>query len=435
MKKNVLLSIAGLTPQVITETLYGIHQEQTNGEDWFWPDEIQVITTSLGKEQIVLGLLTKDESQLSMLEKLCRDYHRPVPQLREDDIHVIPDEFGRPVSDARSKLDHEALATFIVRHVAEICAQTQPEVRLHASLAGGRKTMTFFLGYALALFAREGDKLSHVLVDELYEGNRHFYYPTPATHAIPARDGNSHIDANKANVMLAEIPFIRHKDIHTKGSLACLKKQSYRDLTYYQNAMQNPDEIHLTFHLIQKRVTILDKVIDFSSKPLELAFYAMIAANQCRAESQPIVMSNKDPDNLWLADQLLQQLEAIAALIPNNYSEALLAGDKSSFMRGFRERATRLTESDVLLRGAGEQTIARTYLELNDGMSAKFLNDKKNSLKNFLLEYFPADIVAYIAPAQVYVKGEWPKRRVFDGSGQQGTPLGLWIDSQKIQFK
>ncbi|MDA0129460.1 CRISPR-associated ring nuclease Csm6 [Vibrio sp. MarTm2] len=435
MKKNVLLSIAGLTPQVITETLYGIHQEQQSGADWSWPDEIQVITTSLGKEQIILGLLTKDDHQMSMLEKLCRDYHRPVPQLREDLIFVIPDEHGAPVSDARSKQDHEALATFIVRHVAQICSQDDPQVRLHASLAGGRKTMTFFLGYALALFAREGDKLSHVLVDELYEGNRHFYYPTPTTHAIPARDGNSHIDASKAAVTLAEIPFIRHKDIHTKGSLSCLEKQSYRDLTYYQNAMQNPDEIRLVFHLVQKRVTILDKVIDFSSKPLELAFYAMIAVNQCRTDSQPIVMSNNDPDNLWLADQLLQQLEIIAALRPQDHSAALLEGDKFSFMREFRDRATRLTESDVLLRGAGEQTIARTYLELNYGMSAKFLNDKKNSLKKFLLEHFPADIVAYIAPAQVYVKGEWPKRRVFDGSGQQGTPLGLWIENERITIR
>jgi len=176
-------------------------------------------------------------------------------------------------------------------------------------------------------------------------------------------------------------------------------------------------------------------VIDFSTKPLELAFYAMIAANQCRLDSQPIVMSNNDPANLWLADQLLQQLELIAALSPEDHSDALLEGDKSSFMREFRERATRLTESDVLLRGAGEQTIARTYLELNYGMSSKFLNDKKNSLKKFLLEHFPADIVAYIAPAQVYLKGEWPKRRVFDGTGQQGTPLGLWIKNEKITFR
>lgn len=435
MKKNILLSIAGLTPQVITETLFGIYQEQQNGEEWYWPDEIQVITTSLGKEQIILGLLTKDDNQLSMLEKLCRDYHRPVPQLREEHIHVIPDKLGRPVSDARTKEDHEALATFIVRYVADICTQMEPEVRLHASLAGGRKTMTFFLGYALALFARDGDKLSHVLIDELYEGNRYFYYPTPTTHAIPARDGNSHIDASKAKVTLAEIPFIRHKDIHTKGSLSCLENQSYRDLTYYQNAMQNSGEIRITFHLVQKRLTVLGKVIDFSNKPLELAFYAMIAANQCRVLSQPIVLSNNDPDNLWLADQFLQQLETIAAIVPSDHSDSLLAGQKTAFMRKFRDRAIRLTESDVLLRGAGEQTIARTYLDLNDGMSAKFLNDKKNSLKKFLLEYFPADIVAYIAPAQVYIKGQWPKRRVFDGSGQQGTPLGLWIENEKINFR
>ncbi|WP_052771966.1 CRISPR-associated ring nuclease Csm6 [Vibrio mexicanus] len=434
-KKNILLSIAGLTPQVITETLYGIHQGQQDGENWYWPDEIQVITTSLGQEQIVLGLLTKDDSGLSMLERLCSDYHRPVPLLTQDLIHVIPDELGHPVSDARSREDHEALASFIVRHVAKLCAQDKPEIRLHASLAGGRKTMTFFLGYALALFARDEDKLSHVLVDEVYEGNRNFYYPTPNTHAIPARDGNSYIDAHNAQVMLAEIPFIRHKNIHTKGSLACLENQSYRDLTTYQNAMQSPQNIALDFHLIQKRLYVLGKTVDFTHKPLEFAFYAMVAANQCSHHSQPMLIKKRDPANLWLADLFLQQLEKIAGLPVQDHSIALLEGKKSDFMRSFRSRATLLTDADILQRGSGDTEIARTYLDLNAGMTFEFLTDKKNGLKNHLLEYFPTDLVDFICPAQVFVKGEWPVRRVYDGTGQQGTPLGLWLENNKISFR
>ncbi|WP_418641482.1 CRISPR-associated ring nuclease Csm6 [Vibrio chaetopteri] len=438
MKKHILLSIAGLTPQVITETLFGIHQEQqkqvTNGiTKWHWPERIEVITTSLGKEQIMLGLLAKDGEGLSMLEKLCRDYQRPVPELSDTTIMVIPDEHGQPVKDARSKQDHEALASFIVRHVARLCSE--PEVQLHASLAGGRKTMTFFLGYALALFAREGDTLSHVLVDKDYEGIRDFYYPTPNTHPIPGREENSHIDASKAKVTLAEIPYIRHRNIHTKGSLACLENQSYRDLTDYQNAMQHPESIHLQFHLIQKRVYLLGKTIDFRYKPLELAFYAMIAANQLDTNRQPLVMQKQAEPSLWLADRFLNQLEHMAGVPANDYSEPLLRGDKSAFMRSFRERATLLTDSDVLLRGAGEQAIARTYLDLNVGMSFEFFNDKKNSLKAFLLEHFPADIVDYILPAQVYVKGQWPKRRAFSRTGQQNSPIGLWLEDKQITFR
>lgn len=49
---------------------------------------------------------------------------------------------------------------------------------IHASLAGGRKTMSYYLGQAMNLFGRKQDRLSHVLLKPEYEyqvGN--FYYP------------------------------------------------------------------------------------------------------------------------------------------------------------------------------------------------------------------------------------------------------------------
>lgn len=44
--KNILLAVCGLTPQVITETLYALHQDQRK------VDAIHVITTRNGKEKI-----------------------------------------------------------------------------------------------------------------------------------------------------------------------------------------------------------------------------------------------------------------------------------------------------------------------------------------------------------------------------------------------
>ena len=44
--------------------------------------------------------------------------------------------------------------------------------------------MTFYLSYAMTLLARLDDRLSHVLVDERYENNRNFYYPTLYNHVI-----------------------------------------------------------------------------------------------------------------------------------------------------------------------------------------------------------------------------------------------------------
>jgi CRISPR-associated protein (TIGR02584 family) len=51
-------------------------------------------------------------------------------------------------------------------------------VSLHVSIAGGRKTMGFYAGYALSLYGRAQDRMSHVLVDEKFEKGINFYYPS-----------------------------------------------------------------------------------------------------------------------------------------------------------------------------------------------------------------------------------------------------------------
>lgn len=49
--KNILLAVTGLSPQVITETLYVLHQNNRH------VDAIHVITTRDGKEKVYSDLL------------------------------------------------------------------------------------------------------------------------------------------------------------------------------------------------------------------------------------------------------------------------------------------------------------------------------------------------------------------------------------------
>ncbi|MBW2021016.1 MAG: TIGR02584 family CRISPR-associated protein, partial [Deltaproteobacteria bacterium] len=44
--KNILLAVTGLSPQVITETLFALHQQNRT------VDAIHIITTRQGKEKI-----------------------------------------------------------------------------------------------------------------------------------------------------------------------------------------------------------------------------------------------------------------------------------------------------------------------------------------------------------------------------------------------
>lgn len=125
-----------------------------------------------------------------------------------DNILVIEDAAGK-LNDIKTPENNEAAADFITRTVRELACD--PETALHVSIAGGRKTMGYYLGYALSLYGRSQDSLSHVLVTDKYENLKDFFYPTSYSNIIYDREGRS-LDAQEAEVMLAEIPFVRLTD-------------------------------------------------------------------------------------------------------------------------------------------------------------------------------------------------------------------------------
>ena len=199
--RRVLLAVTGLSPQVVTETLYALAVIE---EPRFVPTEIHLITTARGAERARLELL---EGESGWFHRLCRDYGLPPIRFGAENIHTLPDEAGHPLPDIRSRAENTLAADFITAKVAEL---TQDDTAaLHVSLAGGRKTMGYYLGYALSLYGREQDRLSHVLVSGRYENHPLFFYPTPYFHRIHAQPDQEPLDTSKAEVVLADIPFVR----------------------------------------------------------------------------------------------------------------------------------------------------------------------------------------------------------------------------------
>lgn len=200
--RRILLVAAGLTPQVVTETIYGL---AISSLPPFIPTEIHLVTTKEGAERARLTLLSEDPG---WLKRLLREYGLPEIFFPSDNIHVIRDRNGLPLDDIRSVEDNESTAdamTDAVRRLTE-----DPEAALHVSLAGGRKTMGFYLGYALSLYGRSQDRLSHVLVSPPFESHPDFYYPTRASRVIYTLDaGKRPVDTRDAQVTLANIPFVR----------------------------------------------------------------------------------------------------------------------------------------------------------------------------------------------------------------------------------
>lgn len=163
---------------------------------------MRLITTAEGAERARLSLLSREPG---WFPRFLADYGLPDVAFGESHIHTLTGEDGQPLRDIRTPLDNERAADFITEIVREITADS--DCALHASIAGGRKTMGYYLGYALSLFGRPQDRLSHVLVEDPYESSWDFFYPTPYSRVITTRD-NKLVDTAQAEVSLAEIPFV-----------------------------------------------------------------------------------------------------------------------------------------------------------------------------------------------------------------------------------
>lgn len=299
-KQQILLAVTGMSPQVITETLYGLIKAQRP-----WPTAIHVITTNKGaaiiRDSLILG---------GWLESLCREYDMPVLGSDQVTIAVVPDADGHEVDDVRTKEDQAALSDFIMSTVQRFTSD--PNTAVHASIAGGRKTMTFYLGYAMSLFGRPQDWLSHVLVSDGYESLPDFFYPTRNSRRIETYDGRT-LDAKDATVELAEIPFIRQRDELPELMLSEERPVDFSLLVDLVNLGHKPEAINIELHEQAMQLVVLNgeqelQTVEFKNR-VDWTLYLMIAEATIAGDPSMRRPSDKDPDQ-WevLAWRLLRRL-------------------------------------------------------------------------------------------------------------------------------
>ncbi|MBA6390494.1 TIGR02584 family CRISPR-associated protein [Colwellia sp. BRX10-3] len=256
--KNILLAITGASPQVVTETLYALHTEGKT-----FPDEMFVITTTSTKAMLMEGLF--DNGHLAALQK-----EHGLPDLKFDESHIwlIEDEDGNPIDDAKTIDDQTYMADFITHKVFELT--NQEDVAIHASIAGGRKTMAFYLGYAMSLLGRPQDTLSHVFVNDEFEFVKDFYYPTKTTNWITGKFGKGELDTSQAQITLAEIPFVRMRQSVDPQLITSMGEASFSQTVATMNSTHSKS---LVLDLYQKAKTISVSGVDIKLTAKEFSFY------------------------------------------------------------------------------------------------------------------------------------------------------------------
>jgi CRISPR-associated protein Csx14 len=256
--KEILIFVAGATPQIVTETIYALAHANPS----VYPDEIYIITTTTGRKRIEDTVIKK-----KIFNLMADEYGIPPINLTDSSFIIVSNTSGR-LEDIRSKEENEAMGDTITSFIREKAKDLN--ARLHCSLAGGRKTMSFYMGAALQLFGRPWDKLYHVLVTPEFESNPDFFYKPKKNKVIECRmpDGRiKKLNTKDAKIELAELPFIR------LGSKISLHGKGFRDLVAesqkeIDTATMQPQ---LIVNLSERTLYIGDRLIEMV--PVELMIY------------------------------------------------------------------------------------------------------------------------------------------------------------------
>jgi len=210
MNKNILICVSGLTPQIITETLFCLSMQKK-----IQIDELYVITTARGRD-VILGLDEEYNKKRGYpplkneIERMCNKFKKiQLPSFSMRNI-VVANELSIELPDIRNDKDNKLFPNTLCEFINEKTKNNSNI--LHCSISGGRKSMSVDMAFALSLFGRENDKLWHVLTHE----NQEF------KHFFPENK------SQEKDLELADLPFVKLRSMIAEVT----KNESFNKMTY-----------------------------------------------------------------------------------------------------------------------------------------------------------------------------------------------------------
>jgi CRISPR-associated protein (TIGR02584 family) len=352
--KRILICVTGLSPQIVTETLYALAVSQKL--PWV-PHEIRIITTMRGAENARLMLLSENPG---WFHRLCQDWRLPNISFDASHIDILKGNDGQPLNDIKDDVDNQCAADGIADVVRRLTEDDNTEI--HASIAGGRKTMGFFMGYAMSLWGRPRDKLSHVLISAPFESRPEFFYPTPTPHVIAARDpGQDPLDASTAKVWLGDIPFVRLRNLLP----AHIKTQNSGFSQAVAAANRALDQVDLEIDVNQCCVRINQQVITLP--PMQIGLLCLLAW-RCQQQLPPLRAPLKEVDDPeWRAMARHELNQALGEMnIPDSLDKRL---NQSKPMGG--TLSEQLSKMEKTLRNSGALPLSGLIARENIGTRSR----------------------------------------------------------------
>ncbi len=319
MKRNLLICVTGLTPQIVTETLFCLSYKEK-----IPIDEIYVLTTKRGKE-VILGRDKHPSTPKTPLKEeiynLCKKYKFKEPLFEENDTHIIvAKEETIELPDVRSDKDNILFPNRICEFLR--MKSSDPDNVLYCSITGGRKSMSVHLANALSIFARENDRLIHVLTKE--ENEFKGFYPMNKKE--------------EKDLEIADIPFVRLRSLlsnEIKGKE--LLKYNFDDIVKYTQgqvkALAPTNKMIIDIERRELRFGNDSTILE----PLEFIFYYYFVDSKKRGDNNISVYT-------FLSDETkLRFIEYFSELFGNDY----YIKEKKWYKSGFSKDDFRVKRSKV----------------------------------------------------------------------------------------
>jgi CRISPR-associated protein (TIGR02584 family) len=349
--RDVLIALCGLTPQVVTETLWALGQQRPA----IIPEKVWIITTKSGREACRRLLFGKNGKLASYL----REYPSSrIVRCGPGTIVTLKGSDGRPIDDLRTQEDNLAVADQLAEIIRKQTAL--PNTRLHCSVAGGRKTMGVLLAAVLQVYGRPDDRLYHVLVSPAFESLAEFFY-IPKRSRVLALGKGKQLDTRAARIELAEIPYVPLRAYLSEDLLK--ESLPFTELVdraqKHLRAMEQLESVRVD--TITHRLFIGDTAINLSPAQARLyTAFARIKTERCVEQTRKncddcIACYPVASDKTWnTVHQLLEQAAGETLLPPTGRGDT----DEARLAR-FRSLVTKTNRA--LAKDFGSERLAERY--------------------------------------------------------------------------
>lgn len=296
---TTLIAVVGISPAILTETVWALANPKDGGAPII-PNDVVLVTTTRGSADIERDLFTPspDWNGSTVWQRLRRtilgDDADKDPRLELKPIRVITANDAttgraRELDDIRTRSENTAAAKMILDEVRAVTSND--DVRLIASLAGGRKTMGALLHAAVSLLGRKQDRLTHILVNDPFDLpslRPKFFYPGQpgGDHKLRQPDGSDRPVRNSDAVLeLADVPFAPLQNLFRQylGRLPGGWDELVRAASGMAEELVEPVTIEFATNDSGKWTATFDGVpIELSGRDIPFFCFLLEGAQECR---------------------------------------------------------------------------------------------------------------------------------------------------------